>query len=1217
MSLYRIAAFLLLFITSMNFSQQSGRITIITDTKIYPVDILNESGTIYANANQFLKGLEFNTVVSKKGIIAEYDSVMIEVNNAIPFVRVTEMRGNQFVTSQLISLPFVREGNLFIPLREIVEIINLHTKKNVQFVSPTRIRVSEKSEVTLKKEVSLPNKLVALMVNDDGEKAEIKIRTERKIENLFNFYKGKDLFVILWNVKTDNDSNLNLNYARIINSLSVLNDKEFLQIRIKLDKDETVTEIMKGETDNEIIVRISERDFGDWYVMESEHFKLIYRDSHSHLADYLLRSAERSYKILTKLFHYTPTEKIIINTYDVSDYGFAATTTVPQNYIRIEIEPLEPGYEVVPYNERYQWLLSHELTHVFVNDMDSNVEDFFRSVFGKVNPDKNQPLTTLYSLFTVHNRYTPRWHQEAIAVFIETWLSGGFGRILGNFDEMYFRSRVADNIEFPTVDEIEEIESHESVLLEHLFYVFGARFVSHLACEYGSDKVIQWFDTEKGEFYPSYKAKFKKVFGKSFDEVWDNFISNEIEFQKQNISILKSAPLSEIRHLSDKSFGWVGQPYYDKKTNSVLFAYHQSGHLASVGRFFLNNRKMYDIISLPSPSIIQIASTAFDQEYCNFFYTTNNNQLYRDIHLVELNRNKHRELFKDVRTGHLTLSSKTHELYGVQHSSGKAILVKSKYPYQILETITVFPLGDEVQQLAMNPDETLLAAVLHKVSGEQSIILIDIKKLNKGEGLEYLTISSDGAPENISWSPDGKTIYWNAFINGVSNIYKFNLDEGKVIPLSHSIKGLFRPIEISKDSLFAFEYSIDGFIPVVIPNQKVERLPAINYLGQNILTKSPQVADWMINLNDDEIEQYKLSNEKTYYSLSNLNVQTFIPLITGFQDRKVLGIFAHITDPLLIQEFVIETGVSPFKEKNQKLRYHLRTKYSLKQKLTLAFDHNAPDFYDLFNKRKKALLGNRYSIGYSEYFVYDNPLKVKYNTDLSVYSGVRFINDNYLEIKIPDFAVLKTELDIRDLRKTIGSVDWEHGNQFRFNIIGYGSTPKDLKYAVGTYAEWDNYNLWLFNHNVLHLKLAAGYHYTNPDLLQGYFYFGGFGNREIENEPVKQFEKVFRFPGVPIYSIATDKFLKLMIANNLPPIRIPNIEFLSQSLKNINISIYSQGLLVNNEISNRWIDVGAQINIMFNHWANLESTFSAGIAKAWWQNGNNWEWFLSYKLLKD
>ena len=157
-----------------------------------------------------------------------------------------------------------------------------------------------------------------------------------------------------------------------------------------------------------------------------------------------------------------------INTYDVSDFGFGATTTVPENYIRIEIEPLELGYEVVPYSERFQWLLSHELVHIVVNDMASNFESSVRSILGKVSPDKVQPLTVFYSLLTNHNRYTPRWYQEAIAVFIETWFSGGYGRVLGSFDEMYFRSLVKDKRSFASESEIENVTSHTSLSLIHI-----------------------------------------------------------------------------------------------------------------------------------------------------------------------------------------------------------------------------------------------------------------------------------------------------------------------------------------------------------------------------------------------------------------------------------------------------------------------------------------------------------------------------------------------------------------------------------------------------------------------------------------------------------------------------------------------------------------------------------------------------------------------------
>ena len=67
----------------------------------------------------------------------------------------------------------------------------------------------------------------------------------------------------------------------------------------------------------------------------------------------------------------------------------------------------------------------------------------------------------------------------------------------------------------------------------------------------------------------------------------------------------------------------------------------------------------------------------------------------------------------------------------------------------------------------------------------------------------------------------------------------------------------------------------------------------------------------------------------------------------------------------------------------------------------------------------------------------------------------------------------------------------------------------------------------------------------------------------------------------------------------------------------IDASWYSQGLLIDSENNQTgWIDLGTQINIVFKHWYNLESTFSTGIAKAWNLDGSNWEWFVSYRILR-
>ncbi|MCH8874309.1 hypothetical protein IH824_16350, partial [candidate division KSB1 bacterium] len=109
----------------------------------------------------------------------------------------------------------------------------------------------------------------------------------------------------------------------------------------------------------------------------------------------------------------------MITTHDFSDYGSAGATAVPHNSIRLDIAPLEPGYENIPYNERIQWLIAHELVHIFVTDQASRLESYSRFLFSKVPPEKEQPLSIFYSLITNAGRYTPRWHQEGIAVFME------------------------------------------------------------------------------------------------------------------------------------------------------------------------------------------------------------------------------------------------------------------------------------------------------------------------------------------------------------------------------------------------------------------------------------------------------------------------------------------------------------------------------------------------------------------------------------------------------------------------------------------------------------------------------------------------------------------------------------------------------------------------------------------------------------------------------
>ena len=935
------------------------------------------------------------------------------------------------------------------------------------------------------------------------------------------------------------------------------------------------------------------------------------------MVPHLLASAENALSHLMDIFDYKPTEKIIINPYDAYDYGFSSASTVPENFIRMEIEPFEPGYENIPYNERFQWVLSHELVHVVVDDDASKAEEISRALFSKVAPEKSQPLTVLYSLLTSYGRYTPRWHQEGIAVFMETWLSGGFGRALGNFDEMYFRSMVADSAEFPSYLSLDTKYSNDSFLLESLFYLYGARFVTYISIKYGVHDLLNWYKADKNDFYTGFISKFERNFGISLEEAWDDFIKYEKVFQNKNIQKLKSYPLTEIKRLSAEPVGWVTEPHPDQTGENLLFGFHHPGHLAAIAKLNLHNNNFEEISSLPTPSLIRIASTAFDNKNGLFFYTTNNNQLFRDIWVLDVNNGETKELFQDFRIGDLSVSSTTHELWGVRHSGGKMILVYSQYPYNSIVPVVGFDTGDELFDLSVSQSGKLLAAVLHRATGQQAVILVNLEELKAGGSFKYKTITSVGTPESPSWSPDENNIYWSAYTNGVSNIYRTELKTDKIEALSHGINGLFHPVYISKDSLFAFEFSEKGFYPVIIPNKPARHLPAINYLGQEIINTNPEVLNWVLKNADDKKYEKNAELSEEYNGLNSINVLSFVPVLTGFQSQKVVGFFTRFSDPIINHDITLEFGISPFNNNSVSPRIHLRAKYDYKKKIQIGIDYNAPDFFDLFNNRKRGMIGSKIYMAHTYYWLFDNPHKIIQKTEIDFYSGIKSINDNIIKVSQPDFLTASTNINSKDLRRSIGSVDFENGNEFNFTLNSFTSNFRKPEIAAEVHFEWDNYSSWIVPHNVFHFKLAAGYNKQNVKLAQAHYFFGGFGNRAVEDLEVKQFRDVFRFPGLPIYSLLTDKFVKLMIENNLPPVRFGNLGISQHYLNYIDISFFSGALITENKNENLWVNTGAQINFKFKHWFNLESTFSAGIAKAWSKYNNSWQWFLSYKLLKN
>jgi hypothetical protein len=499
----------------------------------------------------------------------------------------------------------------------------------------------------------------------------------------------------------------------------------------------------------------------------------------------------------------------------------------------------------------------------------------------------------------------------------------------------------------------------------------------------------------------------------------------------------------------------------------------------------------------------------------------------------------------------------------------------------------------------------------------QSLVLSHTDDILESGSFRYETISNTGSPEFPSWSESGDTLFWSAYTNGVSNIYRTDIRTNKTVAVSHTVSGLFRPVSVSSDSLFAFEFSPEGFIAVLLPNKPAQKLPALHYLGQSVLDRNPQLTDWTLPVLSTQNSQPFRTESGKYRGIGALQINTLIPVVSGFQNQTVLGFYARVSDPLLTHDFLFEIGVSPFYNRAGTPDLHFKGHYEYRKNHKLEIELNAPSFYDLVNKRKAGMSGDRYAYINTHYWKYDEPHEIKQTSELSVYRGVRAIFDNEVAVSEPDFAVFESALNSKNIRRTIGSIDSESGYDWTFTLVGLSASPSSRQWGGGFHAEWNWFNRFLFPHNIAHIKIAAGYVTIQNELEIGKYYFGGFGNQYLDYREVRQYRDSFRFPGIPIYGLAAERFARLMFEHTMPPVRFHHLQFSGHGLSHIDLSWFSQALVTDAATAGDWVDLGAQLNLVFNHWYNLESTLSFGIAKAWSSEFSDWDWMVSFKILRD
>jgi hypothetical protein len=946
--------------------------------------------------------------------------------------------------------------------------------------------------------------------------------------------------------------------------------------------------------------------------------QLVYLDPmQTFLVPHAARTFLNSLAFQARLFDFHPKKPVLLLLTDISDSGNAAASTVPRDVVTVEIAPLSFAFETISGNERMNILMNHELVHIATMDQATGPDRFFRSLFGgKVVPVPEQPESILYFLLTSPRVASPRWYHEGIAVFVDTWMSGGLGRAQSGYDEMVFRSMVRDNT--PFFDPLGLVSAGTQIDFQTQVnsYLYGTRFMTWLGRHYSPEKVIEWVSRRDGS-RAYYAAQFKHVFGIPLEQAWAQWDQEEHEFQRANLAQIRKFPVTTSQDITMRALGSVSRAFYDPDAKRLYAALNYPGVVSHVAAIATDTGRIEKLADIKGPTIFTVTSLAWDPESHVLFYTRDNAAL-RDLVRLDPATKRQRILLKDARIGDLVFNRSDKSLWGIRHLNGICTLVRIPPPYRQWDQVVTWPYGTVMYDLDISRDGARLAASFGEISGKQEVRVFETAALSGPNATPIARFDFGTAvPNGFTFTSDGSALYGSSYFTGVSNIFRFDLTTKKLEAVTNAETGFFRPVPVTDGQLIVFRYSGTGFVPARIETHALDDVSAITFLGERLASEHPIVKSWVIGSPADVPFESMSTTMGKYRLAGGLKRESFYPVFEGYKDTGAVGMRFNVSDPLQFNRASVVATYSPFGDLPQSERIHLKAEYARYDWHGFA-ELNAGDFYDLFGPTKTGRKGSTFEVGKQQSLVFDLPRRV----DLDVSVRAAFDLDRLPEyqnvaVDVSRLFTADVKLTDQDFRSSLGHVDDETGRRWTLQAEGNQVNGSFVPIFQGTF---DRSLLIPTGHSSIWSRSAAGFSPGHLEDPFANFYFGAFGNNWVDHRNEKRYREVYSFPGASLNEISGRTFLKSMLEWNVAPIRFRRVGKPGFYASWARPAVFIGALGTNLDVpaARRVLtDVGGQVDFRFGLLSTLELTVSVGAATAF-ESGfaARHEAMLSVKILK-
>lgn len=952
-------------------------------------------------------------------------------------------------------------------------------------------------------------------------------------------------------------------------------------------------------------------------MLEADDLRLIFiSPSLDYLTPHAVRTFTNSMRWQRNRFDWTPTQPVTVFLKDFSDYGNAGASPIPKNIVRIEVEPSANDFETDPSTESMYSTMNHELVHIANGDVANSDDRFWRGAFfGKVSAQSSNPESLLYSYLTVPRFNTPRWLLEGSAVFMETWMGGGFGRAQGGYDEMVYRAMVRDHAEFYDPLGLESRGVRIDFQVGVNAYLYGTRFITWLALQYSPEKVVSWLRRDEGS-RRYYADAFEQTFGLPLETAWQEWIAFEHEFQQRNLVEVRKLPITPMKPLVPHALGSSSRTFFDASAGILYGAFRQSGAVEYIGALDIKTGAMRKLAEIKGGVLYSVTSLAFDPKHRTLFYTANNLG-WRDLMSLDVDTGRQTVLLKQARIGDLVFDASDRSLVGVRREAGVAALVRLPYPYNDWQTLQIFAYGVVPTDLDVSPDGKRLSSSVKEASGDQFLRVWSLDAL-RDRRLEQLSEFSFGqaVPEGFVFSPDGRFLYGSSYFTGVSNIFRCEPATGQTEAVSNAETGVFRPLPLADGRLVVQEYTGRGFLPSMLVPEPLKDVSAIRFLGAELANAHPVVKTWQV-ASPATVDDASLVTRRSHYApLRELQLLNGYPVLQGYKEAAGLGYRANIGDPLAYANIGLTAAYTPDASLKPSERTHVEiTGRYLGWNAALSW--NRSDFYDLFGPTQRSRKGFAAKLGYDLPIIFESPRWFDLKLSLAHYSGVDTLpGDQNVASGFTKLTTGEAGLYFTDFRRSLGAVDEEQG------VGASGVVTASVAPGISTQQVRGSLDLGLalpWAHSSIWSRTSAGSASGDRNNSLARFYFGGFGNNRVDNGEIRRYRNYDSMPGFAIDEISGLSFVRQTVELNLPPYVFQSVGRPDFHLTWLRSTLFATALQTDPDRSStrkNYASIGTQVDLRFSvlHWYEMVLSGGYGVGFEGRKRGSS-EWMFSLKIM--